>query len=84
MDAKLITENEFSVQVRYARRKSDTWPYWSAPLGLAGYWLGKHEHHTYIGRTRADAAYRLEMYGFEDLVKDWRLYTGANYQGSPG
>lgn len=64
-DAKLIQENEHGLELRHASRKSDTWPGYdkSLPLGKAGYWLGTHRDHQYIGRSQPHEDY-LECFGF--------------------
>lgn len=55
-DAKLIRTTEY-VELRYAARKSDTWPGYhdTAPLGKRGYWVGTHGLHTYLGSSNARA-----------------------------
>ncbi len=65
-DAKLIRENDHGVELRRASRKAQTWPGYheSAPLGKAGYWLGTHQSHEYLGRDMPDDSY-LEFYGME-------------------
>lgn len=69
-EAKLIAENEYGVELRYARRKADVWPGYDEtfPLGKAGYWLGTHQDHRYLGRTRdVLAPALLSMYGLREV-----------------
>jgi len=56
LDSKLVFENSYGVQIRYANTKSSTWPGWSetAGLGKKGYWVGSFEEHRYIGNSKED------------------------------
>lgn len=64
MDARLIRENEHGLELRLATRRAQTWPGYheSAPLGKAGYWIGTHRSHAYLGRTKPSER-QLEFYG---------------------
>ena len=70
MDAKLISEIEFGVQLRFANRKSDTWPGYpkTCPLGYRGYWVGTYRSYRYIGPSLYDVSVP-EMPNF-DRIKD--------------
>lgn len=61
-EAKLIRQSPRGLELRLAGRRRDTWPGWEAnmPLGKAGYWLGTHGDHVYLGRTKGDLPENLE------------------------
>jgi hypothetical protein len=68
-DAKLVRGNENGVELRngQASRKAQTWPGYheSAPLGRAGYWIGTHQSHEYVGRFMPHEAHL-------EPIKLWR------------
>lgn len=79
MDAIQIDRNEHGLELRWAGRKSDTWPGWFSPLGKRGYWLGNEREHTYQGRT--DPRWRrgfADMYEFEGHLSPYlRAFRAA-------
>lgn len=55
MDAKLKTKLG-EIEIRYATRKSDTWPGYheTCPLGKKGFWAGTEQEHKHIGTRKED------------------------------
>jgi len=65
MDARLKSTNQFGIELRFAAKKSDTWPSYHAraPLGKRGYWYGEEKSHSYLGISPDPS--ELELYGFK-------------------
>ena len=54
MNATLIESGKNGLELRRAARKSETWPGYadSFPLNRAGYWIGTHRKHYYVGQSK--------------------------------
>lgn len=48
-DAILKSVNEHGVELRFANKKTNTWPGWHTPLGKRGFWVGTSQNHKYLG-----------------------------------
>ena len=40
------------IDLYFAHTGQETWPGYDCPLGHAGYWLGTHEFHVFLGESQ--------------------------------
>jgi hypothetical protein len=65
MTAILIGTTDGGLELRLATSPLAVWPGYheSAPLGCAGYWLGTHRKHDYLGTDETAARAELAYWG---------------------